>query len=793
METSYISCSTNSHSRSVDWGKNDKIVYGSSNAIAIYNPNVDNTGKIEKTLHKHMSKVKIVKWIKREEDKIENELLTASIDGTIIIWNVNDDDLYNPDINLSLGDSLTTADAIYIDDNTDDDYKKRDLLICGSSFNEIFSVWQRKSNSISEKQMINLNGKITTEVLFAFLPGKSKYPIIITGLDDSTIKIFAWENYKNELIPNFNNVRTLSGHQDWIQCFDYIKNNNNESILVTGSQDGTIRLWKILIAEDKPDDEKINQFKIGNEEYEIIIESVLSGHEHRVYGVNWMPSIIKNGKLIRQNKLLSCALDQSMIVWSPNDNGVWTENVRLGKVGGNTLGYYGCKFSGDGTSVLAHGYKGTFHMWKFNNELDRWLPLSVPSGHNSDVTDIHWDPKGRYLISTSLDQTTRIHVPWKINNINNKINEIWKEYGRPQIHGYDINSIEILTPTMFASGADEKVIRIFEAPNDFINCLNNEKWINLKNKNNRAEVPALGLTNKSFINNDNDNDNNIMEENFNDDDINNDRGPTEEEIIRHTLWPEIEKLYGHGYEIFSMASRHDAKLLATACKSNNEEHSSILLWSTITWGHIQKLKSHRLTVSQMEFSPNDKYLISVSRDRRWSLYYCQDDNDINYKLVGISPTSGSLHTRIIWCCAWTHDSKYFSTGSRDGKIGIWNADNIKNNYNNNEKPITSAELEIKGTSVTALSFSPGILDTDNYILAIGFEEGTINIQKLTINNDKSNWNCCFKIDTSFGHHKTVKKLSFRPILRSDIIQLASCGSDGAVKIHDININKILNC
>lgn len=344
---------------------------------------------------------------------------------------------------------------------------------------------------------------------------------------------------------------------------------------------------------------------------------------------------------------------------------------------------------------------------------------------------------------------------------------------------------------MFACGADEKVPRILQAPNDFIKCLNNEKWVISKSTDNRVEVPALGLTNKAFVNNEND----IMEEEFDVNDINNDRAPTEEEKIRHTKWEEIRKLYGHGYEIFSMASRHDAKLLATACKSNNEEHSSILLWSTVTWGHVQKLISHRLTVSQMEFSPNDKYLVSVSRDRRWSLFYSQYDDvdNINYELVGISPSTGSLHTRIIWCCAWTHDSKYFSTGSRDGKIGVWNADNIRCNNNINEAPIPSAQLEVKGTSVTALSFSPGILDTDNYIIAIGFEEGVIMIQKLTINNDKSNWNCCIKSDTTCGHHKTVKKLSFRPCFKNELIQLASCGSDGAVKIHDININKILKC
>lgn len=54
--------------------------------------------------------------------------------------------------------------------------------------------------------------------------------------------------------------------------------------------------------------------------------------------------------------------------------------------------------------------------------------------------------------------------------------------------------------------------------------------------------------------------------------------PSEETLMQNTLWPEVQKLYGHGYEIFALASSCDGKFLASSCKSNNPEHSQVIVW-----------------------------------------------------------------------------------------------------------------------------------------------------------------------------------------------------------------------
>lgn len=44
----------------------------------------------------------------------------------------------------------------------------------------------------------------------------------------------------------------------------------------------------------------------------------------------------------------------------------------------------------------------------------------------------------------------------------------WHELARPQVHGYDIQCLAIISRYQYASGAEEKVVRLFKAPGNFI-------------------------------------------------------------------------------------------------------------------------------------------------------------------------------------------------------------------------------------------------------------------------------------------------------------------------------------
>jgi len=146
---------------------------------------------------------------------------------------------------------------------------------------------------------------------------------------------------------------------------------------------------------------------------------------------------------------------------------------------------------------------------------------------------------------------------------------------------------------------------------------------------------------------------------------------------------------------------------------------------------VQKLVSHNLTVTQVAFSPDSKKLLSVSRDRTWSLF----EYDVNFNSFIIKSKSDKktgIHARIIWCCAWTHDSEYFATGSRDGKLVIWG----QNNQCHDNKTAYFAKtnhLVVPEKSFTAVAFAPIFINNNNstYLLAVGADCGSITLYKWT--------------------------------------------------------------
>jgi elongator complex protein 2 len=62
-----------------------------------------------------------------------------------------------------------------------------------------------------------------------------------------------------------------------------------------------------------------------------------------------------------------------------------------------------------------------------------WEESIILTGHFAPVTDLDTSSRG-YVVTCSDDQTTRLWAKWLRN-------DTWHEVARPQVHGYDINTV----------------------------------------------------------------------------------------------------------------------------------------------------------------------------------------------------------------------------------------------------------------------------------------------------------------------------------------------------------------
>jgi elongator complex protein 2 len=367
--------------------------------------------------------VNTVKWIKpNNRDAPETEFISGSNDGTCIVWDKN---LPFPKKHILSGheSAITVVDAIYIDDI---------LTIATCSNDSTVKLWQKlpETAEFGCFQTISLNTGFCFAIRFLQLPQTNSI-LLAFATDDDKIHLCS-ENWSNNE-RSFTKIESLVGHEDWVRSLDFVVDDKGDVLLASSSQDTFIRLWRIsfrreeqLIQQKAVDELDIDEnieleeriFTIhskdaGKFHFALTLESVLLGHENWVLGVHW--------KVLPESKklcLLSSSMDKTLIIWMfDEDSGVWSEKIRVGEVGGNTLGFYGGKFSPNGNSIIGHGFQGSFHIWtKSKEDENLWLPGIIIGGHFSEVRDLSWEPEGQFLYTLSADQTTRIHAPWQREN-----------------------------------------------------------------------------------------------------------------------------------------------------------------------------------------------------------------------------------------------------------------------------------------------------------------------------------------------------------------------------------------
>ncbi|XP_018420762.1 PREDICTED: elongator complex protein 2 isoform X1 [Nanorana parkeri] len=801
----------------VSWSRKNVLACGTCHSIVLYDPQEKT---VITTLNGHIGRVNCVQWIQKPDRCAETELVSGGSDKKVIIWKTKEFQCVHKDVLEGHTEAVCAVHAVYRPAESEDD-----LLVASAASDSTVRIWLRKQSKTECLQTLSYGKGFVHGVSLSFLPGTG-VAILACGADDSRVHLYVKQD------GQFQKTQVLPGHEDWVRGVEFAIN-GKDMYLASCSQDSVIRIWKIIVKpalepvkiehelEDINIKLKENMFTVKEEgiefTYAVTLETVLAGHENSVYAVHWQPSFRKDGSIVQPMSLLSASMDKTMILWEPDEeSGVWLEQVRVGEVGGNTLGFYGCQFSPKKSMFVAHSFHGALHMWHQNPATqNEWIPMVVISGHFNSVQGLRWDPDGEFIITVGTDQTTRLFAPWKRED---QAQVTWHEIARPQIHGYDMQCIAMIGRFQFVSGADEKVLRVFAAPRNFIENFSQISNIPLESLANEgtnlpegATVPALGLSNKAVFQGDLSGPR-VQEDTFS---CASDQysqpyfqhlvltePPTEDHLLQNTLWPEVQKLYGHGYEIFSLACNNARTIVASACKASKREHAAIVLWSTTSWKRMQSLSFHNLTVTQMAFSPDDKFLLAVSRDRSWSLWRQQEgiptqSAESHFILHASTNKDTSVHSRIIWSCDWTPDSKCFVTGSRDKKVIVWGDCQVFDIQDDNScasvKPCSTL-LDV-GDPVTAVGVNKVLASLGSYIIAVGLECGKILLYKWQSSVSENNWIKSYEMDQSLCHTLTVKQVCWRSkpgraghddLGKAEWLQLASCGADHAVKIFNVN-------
>lgn len=667
-------------------------------------------------------------------------------------------------------------------------------IVTGSSDAKL-KVWSLhldgETATIEQVQDLDLRGRYALDVQIETLPATSAL-VLAVGTTDRNVGIWT----RSEGQSNFINALSLPGHDDWVRSLSFATNvEDNALTLASGSQDGTIRLWQFTSASAKIDaqssdtaDDLLDAFEASLDEvgdggeggrqislkrhtlsvkvednstrtFHVTFDALLVGHEAGVTSISWSPS---------SPTLMSTSTDSSVILWRAEPvSGLWINAQRFGDIGGQKLGgFIGGLWAGQSTpEVLAWGWTGGWRRWRqVDTQTDRWEETQGITGHQGAVRGLTWDPDGAYFISTSYDQSSRIHGP---------VGSVWHELGRPQVHGYDLVAAAFVDPLRFVSVADERVARVFDAPQRFTTLLKNLGTRVAGTSQARpvaASVPPLGLSNKADAEESGD----TLQDNLT-------RVPFEGELASRTLWPEADKIFGHGYELIAVAASHAGDLIATACKATTPDHAVVRVYEAKTWQPIGPvLEGHALTVTRIRWSPDDRFVLTVSRDRSWRLFGPRTA-DNNYPPCA---SAAKAHTRIVWDCAWSDDGHFFVTVARDKTARIWSADDSGMAWSE----AGTIKLDDAGTAVDLLSARAD----GRIFMAVGLENGHVSIYSGE-RGVPGKWTLLTKLDSSIASVDQIYQLAWRPGGERDgqageRSQLALCSEDRTLRLLDVRLD-----
>ena len=274
-------------------------------------------------------------------------LVSGSLDGTVRLWDVSSAEMLHAFSASGMGSVHSIAT-----------FESDDRHILSGSEDGIIRMWDTIYKEMPPKKFIGHTGKVTS--LSAVYNDRGRR--FASGSSDETIRI--WDVERDHAIV--------------VGEIHAIAVSPNGEYLVSGSDNGTVSVWKIQTGE--------------------LIKSPLEGHSNTVMSVSFSPDGFH---------FASGSIDGNVIIWNLDG-----ESVTCSGPGSSDDGKYkdnAVCFSPDGKQV-ASGSSNTIRIW---DSKSGELVATTFKGHSDFINSVCYSPDGKRIVSGSWSKT--IHI-WDVSN-----------------------------------------------------------------------------------------------------------------------------------------------------------------------------------------------------------------------------------------------------------------------------------------------------------------------------------------------------------------------------------------
>ncbi|KAK2962718.1 putative Elongator complex protein 2 [Blattamonas nauphoetae] len=466
---------------SVCWGTNSLVLYGSHSSVAVYRPSL---AKLISLLSGHTDSVTCVRWIHNLQNGFNNryftpelEFISGSADSTMILWRITNNQS-NPFeiVQVLRGHSgaIQSLEIVSMPNGAN-------FLVSTSSDHSLM-IWFRASPT----QPFQIFQSISFAPSFPMSIALFSYSSLDLGV---LLAVGCEGDLETGTAPD----RLMT---------DYV-------YLASASQDNTALSATLGLNPHSPEGETVDE----SASFVGIHEATLTGHTSKVTAIVWAPPrrTEKAGHptLVQPSLLVTSSMDSLVMVWRPEGEGaLWMNEVCLGQITENTLGFTGVVLGETGKAILGHRYNGALELWGkeglFDGERGEegrdamgWQSYPTVTGASAPITSLSSISAFPAVLSSSLlSSTVSVYAPRHFNSPVPHIS--FFEIARPLVHGHKVVGVCVADegdmeekeeeepqvgtgppvkkgrklkrsrlPLSIAVASEEKPLRVLEATQDF--------------------------------------------------------------------------------------------------------------------------------------------------------------------------------------------------------------------------------------------------------------------------------------------------------------------------------------